>query len=75
MRPWRRFRMVLYREDRQFFMPQARDSIVVEIDVRDLDVRRQRTAVDREAVVVRRDLDLAGVEVFDRLITAAVAEL
>ena len=40
-----------------------------------LDVGGQRRGVDGEAVVLRRDLDLAGLLVADRVIGAAVAEL
>ena len=36
---------------------------------------RQRVGIDGEAVVLRGDLDLAGVEVLHRLVGAAVAEL
>lgn len=55
-------------------MPQTGDGVVIEVDVGDLDIRRQRLAVNREAVVVRSYLDLAGVEVLDRLVAAAVSE-
>ena len=66
--------MILDREDRQRFVPQAGDSFVVEVDVRYLDIRRQRIRINRETVVVRGDLDLTGVEIFDRLVAAAMAE-
>ena len=55
-------------------MPKARDGVVVEVDMRDLDISRQRITIDRKTVIVRGDLDLAGVEIFDRLIAAAMAE-
>lgn len=42
--------------------------------MRDFDVGGQAVGIDRETVIVRSDLDLAGRKVFDRLITAAVAE-
>ena len=38
-------------------------------------VGRQRVGIDREAVILRRDLDLPGLELLHRLIRAAVAEL
>ena len=55
-------------------MTQAGDGLVVEVDVRHLDIGRQAIGIDRKAVVVGRDLDLAGRQVFDRLVAAAVAE-
>ncbi len=52
----------------------ALDAVVVEVDVRDLDLGGQALGAHREAVVVRGDLDLAGVPVLDGLVAAAVAE-
>ena len=66
--------MILDREDRQGFVSQAGDRLVVEIDVRDLNIGREAVAIDRKAVIVRGDLDLAGGQVFDRLVAATVAE-
>jgi hypothetical protein len=56
-------------------VPHAFDSVVVEVDVRDLDVLRQRLGVDRKAMILRRDFDLLRLLVEDRLVAAAVAEL
>ena len=53
----------------------ALDGAVIQVDVRDLDVFRQRLGIDGEAVVLRRDLHLAGLELLDRMIRAAVPEL
>src|SRR5262249_59435163 len=47
----RRFRMVLHAEHRPLAMTQAFDRLVVQVDVRDLDVGRQRRRLDGEAVV------------------------
>src|SRR5262245_39804496 len=58
----RRFGMVLHREHR--LVPE-RDAAVRAVEQRDMRlgrVRRQGRAVDREAVVHRGDLDLAGAE-------------
>ena len=54
------FGVILDREDRQGLVAKAGDRVVVEVDVRDLNIGRQRIGVDGEAVVVRRDLDLTG---------------
>ena len=70
----RRFGMILNREDRQRLVPQAGDGVVVEVDMRNFDICGQAGGIDREAVVVGGDLDLAGREVFDRLVAAAVAK-
>lgn len=55
-------------------MPQSCYRIVVEVDVRDLDLGRQRIGIDRESVIMRCDLDLARREVLDGLIAAAMTE-
>ena len=84
VRAGRGLRVVLHRERRQVERLQALDDVVVEVDVADHDpavaaavVRRDGLAVercvDREAVVVGRDLDLARGAVHDRLVHAAVA--
>src|SRR5687768_16444556 len=56
-------------------VPHAFERVVVEVDVRCLDVGRQRLRADREAMVLRRDLDPARSLVDDRLIRAAMAKL
>ena len=56
-------------------MAEPLDGSVVEIQVRDLDVGRQRARIDREAVILRGDFDLAGAELLHRMIRAAMAEL
>lgn len=66
--------MVLDRKDGQGFMSQPGNRVVVKVDVSDLDIRRQRSAIDGKAVIVRGDLDLSSVEIFYRLVAAAVAE-
>ena len=56
-------------------MAQPFDGTVIEIEVRDLDVGRQRLRIDRKPVVLRSDLDLAGLELLDRMVGAAMPEL
>ena len=74
--------VVLHREGRDVEGAQALDDVVVEPDVADLDAAVAGRAVelagdrrlDREAVVVRGDLDAAGGLVEHRLVDAAVPE-
>lgn len=76
-----RLRVVLDAEGRLVEQPQAFDDVVVQADVRDLGPAVWGVAdpverrVDGEAVVVGRDLDLAGRPVLDGLVDAAVAVL
>ena len=79
-------RVVLHGECGDVHALQAFDHVVVQIDVGDehlavLAVFKRRVdlladrGVDREAVVVGGDLDLAGGQILDRLVDAAVSEL
>ena len=70
----RRFGMILHRKNRQFLVAKARDCVVVEIHMRDLDVRRQTVSIDRKTMVMRRDLDLARGQIFYRLVAAPMPE-
>src|SRR5262245_13241057 len=72
-RTGRGFRVVLHREYRLVLECDAAVGAVEQRHVGLGGVRRQGRAVDREAVVHRGDLDLAGAEVFDRMIGAVVA--
>ena len=55
-------------------MPHAFDAAIVEIYMRDFDFRRQSFCLDRETVIVRSDLDMAILKIFDRLIAAAMTK-
>src|SRR5438132_6613649 len=61
------------RANRRRGEPFARS--VVQVDVRRHRACGQRSEVDAEAVVLRRDLDAPGRQVFHRLVRAAVPEL
>ena len=50
------------------------DGSVVQVDVRQDRGAPERVGVDREPVVLGRDLDLAGAQVLHRLVRAVVAE-
>src|SRR5687768_4243720 len=75
VRPRRRLGVVLHREDWLVEVTEAFDGSVVEIEMRHADVRRQRVGIDGEAVVLRRDLDLARAQILHGVIGAAMAEL
>ena len=56
-------------------MAETFERLIVEIDVRDVDVAGvERIGVDREAVVVRSDFDTLGDFIDDRVIGAAMSE-
>ena len=74
MRPRRRFGMILNREDGQTAVTDAFQRSVVEIDMSRLQVAGQVVLLDREAVILRGDLDLFGEAVQHRLVGPAVAE-
>src|SRR5512147_2120365 len=67
--------MILHGEQRQLGMRQAFDCLVIEVDVCELRDALERVDVDSEAVILGGDLDLAGGEVHDRLVSAVVSEL
>src|SRR5437588_656817 len=68
-------RMVLDGEDRQLAVGHALDRAIVQVDMGHLELRREGIRIDREAVVLRGDVDAAGAQVLDGLVAAAVAEL
>src|SRR5437660_10054909 len=65
--------MVLDREGRLVGAAQALVAAVEQRDVGYLYGLGQRLGDDAEAVILRRDLDLAGGDVLDRLVGAAMA--
>ncbi len=66
--------MILNGKNRERFVTQTSYRLIIEIDMCNLDIRWQCDGVDREAVIMGRDLDFAGGKVFDRLIAASMAE-
>lgn len=75
MRPPRAFGMKLRGENFQVGNAQSFDAIVVEIEMRDFDVRRERRRAHGETVIVRGNFDAVGDQIFYRLICAAMSEL
>src|SRR5262245_60617561 len=71
----RGFRMILDGKERLLRVGQALDRPVVEVQVREARLASERIDVNREAVVLRGDLDLARRRVHDRMVRAVVAEL
>mgnify|MGYP006955681963 CR=1 FL=1 len=55
-------------------MPHAFYALIVEINVRHFNVRRQRVGFDCKAVIMRRDFDSAPRYFLHRLIPTAMAE-
>ena len=67
--------MVLDGVGLEFFGPDAFDRIVVEVQMRQLDLFVfERVHIHAEAVILAGDLDGAGVEILDRVVGAAMAE-
>src|SRR3954469_24215962 len=70
--PRRSLRMILHREHRFVFQRQPAVRTVEQRDVGLLDILRQRFLVDREAMIHRGDLDLAGGEVLHWMVRTVV---
>src|ERR1043166_6571072 len=76
MRSRRRLGVVRHGEHGLAAVAEAFERLVIEIDVRVLDVvLAERLGIDGEAVVLRGDLDAARAQVLHRMIAAAVPEL
>src|SRR4029079_14819088 len=71
----RRLRVELRGEDRQGPVAESLEGSVVQVAERRGDVRGQRARVDREPVILRRERDVSGADVLDRVVRAAMAEL
>ena len=69
------FGMILNAKDRQDFVFDACNSVIVNIDVRNYNVRGQGCLINRKTVVMSGNLNPFGFQVFYRLVTAAVAKL
>ena len=69
------FGVVLHAERGERLMSQPFDSAIVQVDVSCLDIAWQALIIDREAVVLRGDLDLAVALIDDGLIDTTMAEL
>jgi catechol-2,3-dioxygenase len=67
--------VVLHAKDWGIGGPQSFYRLVIQIDVGDLDIGGQAIGVDGEPVILARDGDASGPQVFDRLVAAAVAKL
>ena len=75
VRPRAGFRMVLHAEDGQILVPETFNGAVVQIDVRDDSAFGfERFLIDGKSVILAGDFDSSRVEVFHRLISAAMSE-
>ena len=72
--PRARLRVILNAEDRLALDGEPLVRVIEQVLVRDVHARRQRCRIDDEAVVLRRDLDLAGGLVEHRVIATMVPE-
>src|SRR5580704_12726648 len=76
MRPRRSLGVILHAEERQVLVPQAFESLIVQVDVREFYFAlRQRIGIDGEVVVVCCDFNLPGLQLFHRMIPAVMSEL
>src|SRR5258708_29417896 len=76
VRSWRCFGVILHAEQRQISVPQAFQCLVVQVDVCQLDFALgQRIGIHREIVIVRGNLDLAGLQLLYWMIPAMVSKL
>ena len=70
------FRVVLDAEKGKLFVAHTFVGVVVEVDVRNLDVaRRQRFGIDAKAVILSGDFDFFGQKILHGMIGAVMAEL
>src|SRR5258705_4597841 len=67
--------MVLHGEHRLAGMAEPFDRAVIKVEMGHLDVGRQRARIDGESVILRGDFHLARLELLDRMVRAAMAEL
>ena len=56
-------------------MSNARDRIVIQVSVCDFQAVRQRFFFDREAMILCRDFNLAGLQIHDGLVGPAMTKL
>src|SRR5262249_25393284 len=75
MRTRRGLGMILHTEHGLRDVPEAFDRAVVQVYMGYLHVVRYGPGVDGQSMVLRRDLDLAGLQLFDRMICPAMSEL
>src|SRR6185503_16767797 len=66
------FGVILDGVDGKAAMPEAFDRVVVQVDVRNFTIGGQRVGIDREAVVLRGDLDTSGRQILHRLVSTVM---
>src|SRR5205085_6504994 len=71
-----RLGMILHGDRRLAAMPEALERLIVQVDVRVLDVVfAERIRIDGEAMILRSDLHAPTLQMLDWMIAAAVSEL
>src|SRR5438045_377481 len=66
--------MILHAENWQIFMAHSFDRAVVQIDVCNFNLFRQRSRINREAVILGGDRHFARTQILYRLIRATMSE-
>src|SRR5437764_10069371 len=74
MRSGRSFGMILHTENRQFLVTHSFDCAVVQVDVGYFNLGGERLRIHRETMILRGDRHFASMQIFDRLIRAAMTE-
>src|SRR5437667_10372423 len=74
VRSGRGFRMILDTENRPGLVAHSLDGLIVEIEAIHRHIGGKRAGINGEAVILSRDFHLAGLQILDRLVRAAMAE-
>jgi hypothetical protein len=75
VRAWGGLRVILHAEEGQIAVAQTFERFVVQVSMCELDFTLgQRIWIDGEVMVMSRDFDLSGLQIFHRMIPAVVAE-
>ena len=69
----RGFGMILDGENRQSFVPQSGDRVVIQIKVSYLHIIGQTFRFDGETVIVRSNFNFSGCQILYRLVAAAMS--
>src|SRR6202043_808512 len=74
VRSGRRLGMILHREERDANSAQAFDGLVVQIQMRKVNLTRERFRVNREAMILRRDFAPPRPQVHHRMVRPMMTE-
>src|SRR6266436_2124880 len=74
VRAGRGFRMILHAENRLGLVSHSFNGLIVEIEAVHRHIGGKGVGINGEAMILSRDFDLAGLQVFDGLVRAPLAE-